>query len=278
MSTITMNFFASTLNFRTEVKVVLPEYALQRNASVPRKSAFDPAVKFPVVYLLHGFTGDYSDWNSMVPIERYACETGFAVVMPHGYNSWYLNVPGGVQMEDFLACELPAAMEAMLPVSDQPEDRFIAGLSMGGMGAVHTALKYPETFGACASASAVLSYRRLMHQYAKGTEDEARMLESLACATRNGTVADMDEIYLQLKASGLPMPPHLCLFGEQDEMYVEQFLWFKRFAEQNNLPVETASWEGQHDFLFWDPAVRRMLQYFQLKRNGVQKQMHTCSS
>lgn len=271
MSTVTVNFFASTLNLRTEVKVVLPEYSQQRNASVPRRIAFDPAMKFPVVYLLHGYTGDYSDWNSMVPIERYACETGFAVVMPHGYNSWYLNLPGGVQMEDFLACELPAAMEAMLPVSDNPKERFIAGLSMGGMGAVHTALKHPESFGAFASASAVLSYRRLVSQYATNdTPEDKRMLDSLAYATRNGTVSDMDELYLQLKAAGTPMPPHLCLYGEQDEMYREQYLWFKAFAEENSLPVETASWEGRHDFLFWDPAVRRMLQYFRTKMEDRQ--------
>ena len=123
-------------------------------------------------------------------------------------------------------------------------------------------LKHPETFEAFASASAVLSHRRLVTQYANGTPDDLRMLDNLAYATRNGTVTDMDDIYLHLKAAGTPVPPHLCLFGEQDEMYREQFLWFKAFAKENGLPVETASWEGKHDFLFWDPAVRRMLQFF----------------
>ena len=117
MSYLTLNFFASTLNFRTEVKVVLPEYPAQRISSVDRQTAYDKSLTFPVVYLLHGFTGDHSDWFSMVPIERYAQEYGFAVVMPHGYNSWYLNEPRGAHVEDFLFDELPAAMEAMLPVS-----------------------------------------------------------------------------------------------------------------------------------------------------------------
>lgn len=268
MSTLTMNFFATTLNFRTEVKVTLPEYPRQRDAACDRKTAFDPALRFPVVYLLHGHTGDYSDWCSMVPIERYAQEHGFAVVMPHGYNSWYMNLPGGAQVEDFLAYELPAAMEAMLPVSDKAEERFIAGLSMGGMGAVHTALKHPDRFGAMASTSAVLSYRRLEAQYAGGSPDDRRMLENLRYATRNGAATDMDELYLRLKAAGERIPPHLCLFGEQDEMYADQYLWFKGFAADNGLPVETDQWPGVHDFAFWDPAVQRMLKWFRAHLDG----------
>lgn len=268
MAYLSLNFFSSTLNFRTEVKVVLPEYPQQRMSAVDRRTAYDKSVKFPVVYLLHGFTGDHSDWFSMVPIERYAQEFGFAVVMPHGYNSWYLNEPSGAHVEDFLFDELPAAMEAMLPISDKPEERFIAGLSMGGMGAVHTALCHPEQFRAMASTSAVLSYQRLFDQYEGGTPDDLRMLETLAYATRGRTIPDMDDICLKLKQEGKAIPPHLCLFGEQDEMYEEQYLWFKQFAREHDLPVEFASWEGKHDFLFWDPAVRRMLAWFRNQLEG----------
>lgn len=262
MSYLTLNFFSSALNHRTEIKAVLPEYPAQRISSVDRQTAYDKSLTFPVVYLLHGFTGDHSDWFSMVPIERYAQEYGFAVVMPHGYNSWYLNEPRGAHVEDFLFDELPAAMEAMLPVSDKPGERFIAGLSMGGMGAVHTALCHPDSFRAIASASAVLSYQRLFDQYQNGTEDDLRMLETLAYASRERTIPDMDELYLKRKAEGARIPPHLCLFGEQDEMYEAQYLWFQQFAREHGLPVSFASWEGKHDFLFWDPAVQRMFAWF----------------
>lgn len=267
MSYLSLNFFSAALNFRTEVKVVLPEYPAQRMASVERQSAYDKSLKFPVVYLLHGFTGDHSDWFTMIPIERYAQEYGFAVVMPHGYNSWYLNEPRGAKVEDFLFDELPAAMEAMLPISDRPEERFIAGLSMGGMGAVHTALNHPECFRAMASASAVLSYQRLFEQYENGTPDDLRMLETLAYATGERTIPDMDALYLKREQQGGHIPPHLCLFGRQDEMYADQYLWFKAFAAENRLPVETDEWDGGHDFLFWDPAVRRMLAWFKQQMN-----------
>lgn len=120
MSTVQLNLYARCLHFRTEVRVALPEYPNQRNENIPYRQAFEPALRFPVVYLLHGFTGDYTDWTSMIPIERFAAETGFAVVMPHGYNTWYRNVPGGFQMESFIADELPAAVEALLPVSSAP--------------------------------------------------------------------------------------------------------------------------------------------------------------
>ena len=78
MSTVQLNLYARSLQFRTEIRVVLPEYPKQRNDGIPHKQAFDAATRFPVVYLLHGFTGDYTDWTNMIPIERFAAETGFA--------------------------------------------------------------------------------------------------------------------------------------------------------------------------------------------------------
>ena len=76
MSSVNLNFYANSLHFRTEVRVALPEYPDQRNPDVPRNQAFDPTRKFPVVYLLHGFTGDYSDWSGMLPIENFANKYG----------------------------------------------------------------------------------------------------------------------------------------------------------------------------------------------------------
>ena len=68
--------------------------------------------------------------------------------MPAGENSFYLNGKGtGRGYETFTAVELPAYCQKTFGLSDKPEDNFIGGLSMGGFGAIHTALKYPEYFG-----------------------------------------------------------------------------------------------------------------------------------
>ena len=262
MSSCSFNFFARTLNFRTEVKVVLPEYPLQRDVEAPRKKAYRTDVRFPVVYLLHGFTGDYSDWFQMVPIERYAQEYGFAIVMPHGYNSWYMNLTSGPRVEDFLSEELPAAMEALLPVSEDPRERFIAGLSMGGTGAVHTMLRHPECYRAAASASGVMNRELLREQCCNGSPDEREMLDSLAYACPKGC-PDIPELYERLQAEGLAIPPHLFLYGIQDSMFSRQYRWFTEFAHEHALPVIADCFAGEHNFGFWDPAILRILKWFQ---------------
>ena len=267
MSICTMNFFASTLNFRTEVRVALPEYPEQRAASTDRRRAYDRSIRFPVVYLLHGYTGDYTDWLTMVPIERYAQAYGMAVVMPHGYNSWYMNLPHGPRVEDFIADELPAAMEALLPIADCAEERFIAGLSMGGMGAVSIVLKHPERYRACASASGVMSRGLLEAQYAEGPDADPEMLERLHYASRGGEEPEIEELYLRLKRENASIPPHLFLYGEQDEMFDRQYRWFTAFAKSHGLPVTAACWQGAHDFGFWDPAVQRMFEWFGTRRS-----------
>lgn len=265
MSSISINFFARTLNFRTEVRAVLPEYPSQRDSSVSRKAAYDPDLLFPVVYLLHGFTGDYSDWSGMVPIERYAQEYGFAVIIPHGYNSWYRNVPHGPKVEEYIADELPAAMEAMLPISTKSEDRFIAGLSMGGTGAIYTALKHPARYRAIGSASAVFSLEELVRQYRHGTPDDLEMLDRTQYIY--GTEPDICQLYTDLIASGATIPRHLCLYGLQDEMLPFQYRTFETFVKESGAPVTMRVRPGGHDFSVWDPGIREILEWFSTIRN-----------
>lgn len=122
------------------------------NVVIPGDRRKNPGV-IPVIWLLHGLTDDESMWARRTSVERYADDRGFAVVMPDGDRSWYLNQPAG-RYEDFIANELPALMRGYFPyLSDKREDNLIAGLSMGGYGALHTALKHPDRYGAVACFS-----------------------------------------------------------------------------------------------------------------------------
>lgn len=273
MSTVQLNLYARCLHFRTEVRVALPEYPDQRNENISYRQAFDPSVRFPVVYLLHGFTGDYSDWSNMIPIERFAAETGFAVVMPHGYNSWYMNTRGGLQMESFIADELPAAMEALLPVSAAPQDRFIAGLSMGGTGAIRMAWRYPERYRAAAAMSAVPD---LTQSFCEESDPsyEAQLRQSVQRAYGSETAAQRegDEL-LKLGASqqqrGIKLPPLMFHYGEQDVRFHAQYLPFKQFCEEHRLPVTFATAPGRHNFDYWEPTMRQILHWFrEVHRQG----------
>ena len=109
---------------------------------------------YPTLYLLHGLTDNCSAWLSNTRIRMWAEESGLAVVMPSGENSFYMDVlvkDGCLgDFGEYIGRELVEITREMFPLSDKREDTFIAGLSMGGFGACRNGLKYCETFSKAA--------------------------------------------------------------------------------------------------------------------------------
>lgn len=111
----------------------------------------------PTLYLLHGMTDDHTIWQRRTSIERYADEKCIAVVMPSTSLGFYANTHAGERYFDYISGELVQAMRRMLPrLSEKREDTFVAGLSMGGYGALRCALKRPDVFCKAASMSGAL--------------------------------------------------------------------------------------------------------------------------
>lgn len=103
--------------------------------------------KLPVVYLLHGGGGGFHDWSNYSDVAGYA-ERGLILVMPEGNSSYYTNSADRPQdrYEDYIVHDLIADVEQRLPAAIGREHRAIAGVSMGGFGAVVLALKHPDLF------------------------------------------------------------------------------------------------------------------------------------
>jgi len=121
---------------------------------------------FPVLYLLHGLYGDYKNWDSRTGLERYAKTLPFLIVMPDADDGWYTNsvtVPGD-RFEDYIAKDLVSEIDAKYRTIRERRARAIAGLSMGGYGAVKLALRYPELFAFAASLSGALNAPRDLDQ------------------------------------------------------------------------------------------------------------------
>jgi len=118
--------------------------------------------KYPVVYLLHGYTDDNTGWLQFGEVNRYAdkaIEDGIIppmiIVMPNGDSSWYINsYDGKEKYEDFFVKEFMPYVEKNNRIKAEKHYRGIAGLSMGGYGTMIYALKYPELFAAAAPLSA----------------------------------------------------------------------------------------------------------------------------
>ncbi len=113
----------------------------------------------PVVYLLHGHGGDEGNWFDHSGVVAEAQRHGLAVVTPDGGNSWYVN-SATERWEDYIAHDLAREVEGRFPVARAREGRAIAGLSMGGYGAVKIALRYPGRFVFAASTSGAFDTTR----------------------------------------------------------------------------------------------------------------------
>ena len=113
-------------------------------------------MKFQTLYLLHGGIGDNSDYVNLTNIVRYADENRIAVVMPSAYNHFYIDDPHGPRYWKYVSEELPEVCQTFFPLSDQPADNFVAGLSMGGYGAMKMGVMRCERFAAvlCMSGAA----------------------------------------------------------------------------------------------------------------------------
>lgn len=121
---------------------------------VPERGSAD--TRFPAVYLLHGYSGSYSDWQKHIDLRPLADKYGFILVCPDGgYNSWYLDSPmdSTSQYETHIINEVIPYIDAHYSTLGQGKTRAITGLSMGGQGSLYLAARHPGLFYAAGSMS-----------------------------------------------------------------------------------------------------------------------------
>jgi len=114
-------------------------------------------MQYRALYLLHGLTGDYLDWSTRTELSRAARGLPIVIVMPDGENAWYVNAADkGPRFEDYIADDLVRDVERKYRVIRSRYGRAIAGLSMGGYGALRIGLKRPGVFVAAGGFSSAL--------------------------------------------------------------------------------------------------------------------------
>lgn len=127
---------------------------------VPAAFESQPSTRWPALYLLHGADNSFLSWTRSTDVVALAEPTDLLVVMPEGgqhgfYSDWWNGGKGGTPMwETFHLTEVRQLLERNWHASDK---RAIAGLSMGGFGAMSYAARHPGMFVAAASFSGVLN-------------------------------------------------------------------------------------------------------------------------
>jgi len=146
----TLTLYSLALHAYTRVNVLLPiDYARSRR-------------RYPVLYLLHGFTNSYASWAADTDLVHFARPFAMIIVMPDGGNGWYINdANGGQRWEDYHIHQLIPFIDSHYRTIATRSGRAIAGLSMGGFGALSYAARHPDLFSAAASFSGALDVEHL---------------------------------------------------------------------------------------------------------------------
>lgn len=140
-----------------DVRVFQSKHLLAADTVVIYTPKAKPAGVLPAVYLLHGWAGNYSQWEKNSDLQKYADTYNTIIICPDGfYDSWYINSPEkkGQNFADFFKLELYPTLLKQYPIDTN--NVFITGLSMGGFGALSLFLDAPNRFRGAGSTSGIL--------------------------------------------------------------------------------------------------------------------------
>jgi S-formylglutathione hydrolase FrmB len=215
------------------------------------------AKELPVVYLLHGYSGNYSDWvkkakEILKAADRYTC----LIVCPDGgYSSWYWDSPvdSSYKYETYVAKELVHWIDSKYKTIKDRKGRAITGLSMGGHGALFLALKHQAVFGAAGSMSGGVDIRPFPTNW-----DMAKRLGTYATQPENW------EHHTVVNLLHLLTPHSLALLidcGTEDFFFKvncnlhEQLLY-------RNIAHDFIIRPGGHNWNYWSNAIEYQLLFF----------------
>jgi S-formylglutathione hydrolase FrmB len=150
----TIQIQSNYLKKATKFVVIQPSNQGQQNNTQAR---------YPVVYLLNGYDGNYAQWTKTAPqLAKTADDLKMIFVYPDGgKSSWYFDSPidSSMQYESYIIKELVPYVDANFPTKANPKSRAITGLSMGGHGGLYLAIRHSDVFGAAGSTSGGFDFR-----------------------------------------------------------------------------------------------------------------------
>ncbi len=268
MAVFQIQMFSPTLQTNTSVTAIIPTPDSTEMQQPGGMDYFSDGVKYQVLYLLHGLYGDHTNWLRYTAIERYVQDRRLAVVMPAVGNSFYQDMYHGPDYLTYITQELPRFICRLFPVSDKKEDTFVAGLSMGGYGAVKCAFQCPEQYAACASLSGALDVEDLLENFDNG--DPRAMWRNIfkdADDARTGE-ANLFVLAKKRQQEGRPLPPVFQTIGTEDYLYANNQTARAKFQALGIEPHYTEH-PGIHDWNYWDRYIQEALDWFPLKNRTV---------
>ena len=213
--------------------------------------------RFPVLYLLHGWSGDYSNWVLKAPdLLRAVDENGFLVVCPDGaYNSWYFDSPidTSVKYETNVALEIPAYIDEHYRTIADRRARAIAGLSMGGHGALYLAIRHKDVFGAAGSMSGGVDFRPFPENW-----DIKKMLGDYGTYAGNWDKNTVITMVDSLNNGDL----NIILDCGVDDFFLQVNRNLHQKLSDKKIDHDYTERPGEHNWDYWNNSVKYQLLFF----------------
>lgn len=245
MALCQVRFFSRSLGKASEMFVLLPDEGEE---------------PFAVLYLLHGLSDDASIWLRRSRIEWYVRDLPLVVVMPDGGRGWYTNAVDGDAYEDHIRNDVIYQTERLFPVRRERRYRAIAGLSMGGYGALHFGLRYPNHFVAAASLSGAVGIGHYPI-----TEQMPADFRRIFGANPQGSEKDLFALAERVDKATLPK---LWLDCGTEDFLIEDNRAFHAHLQQLGISHEYHEFPGGHTWDYWDEHIQQVLEFVMAAMQG----------
>lgn len=248
----TVQFRSALVGKTLPYNVVLPaDYRVSRNT------------RYPVLYLLHGLTGHYSDWLTRSNLADYAAKYRMIVVMPEGNDGWYTDSAAAAsdKYESYLIKELLPDVQKRFRTIESRYGRGIAGLSMGGYGALKFGLKYPATFAFAGSMSGALRPTSWTEEELKDFKPIRDSLFPIFGPMGSDTrkTNDIHELARSVTAARISSLPYFYLdCGTEDPLLTDNAR-FAALLQEKKIAHEYRQLPGNHNWQYWDQQVQEVL-------------------
>lgn len=210
--------------------------------------------KLPVIFLLHGYSGNYKQWHNIMDAQKYANTYNFIIVCPDGlFSSWYLNSPvkPDWQYENFFFDELYPDIKNKYGVDDR--NIFISGLSMGGHGALYLFIKRPELFSGAGSTSGGIKLSDGFGKFGLG--------DLLGNPPANDELWQKFSVYSNIdKLKGNPKP--IIFDCGADDFFYQSNNQLKQKCDSLKLNVTYISQPGTHNKVYWAKSIQQQFEFF----------------
>jgi len=236
---------------------------LERNVSyrviTPAKYETDKAARYAVIYLLHGLFGHFDNWTDKTKLAEYAAPYNFIIVTPEGGDGWYTDsaTVQNDKYESYIIQELVLEIDKKFRTVADRDHRIIAGLSMGGYGAIKFGLKFPDKFSLIGSFSGALDAPLRL-------EDNKNLRPSIISVygPDDSKTRKDNDIFSLLRAASpdaVKNIPYIYMACGTEDFLFQTSRDFDNLLLEKKVPHEYRELPGVHDWFFWDGQIQEFL-------------------